>query len=88
MTRKQFIDALAKYPGVTLDTLSEGDGNIQIDTPKGKVFKAKGCHTIVEPFTNFHGHSWKPQAHAAVIESLRHGLEDCEEIDCDICEEK
>lgn len=87
MTRKQFFAELAKYPGVTLDTESELNQDvIQIDTPKGKVFNANGCHTMVVLFRNHGGQSWKPEAYADVVEQLKYGLGNCEDPDCDICE--
>lgn len=88
MNRAQFEKELAKHSGVTWDLLMEDNGDLQIDSPKGKVFRSNGCHTIVEPFSNSGHDSWKPQAYAEVIERLKMGLENCEEPDCDICEEK
>jgi hypothetical protein len=89
MNRQQFLNALAKHAGVTLDSISEQSADIiQIDTPKGKVFRANGAHTIVVPFRNIGGQSWKPQAYAEAIELLNYGLDICENKDCDICEEK
>lgn len=88
MTRKQFIAALAKLPGVTQDVKSEDAGNIQIDAPKGYVFMATGTHTMVEPFRNHGGQSWKPQAHADIVNLLELGLTECDDDDCDVCEER
>lgn len=87
MNRKQFIAALAEYPGVTWDHESEEQADsLQIDSPKGKIFAANGCHTIVEPFANNGGQSWKPDAYAEVVRMLKHGLYDCTAMECEICQ--
>ena len=85
MIRAQFLKVLAKY-GATLDTESE-ECNLNVDAPKGKVFKANGCHTIVEPFANNGGQSWKSEAYSEAAQRVSMGLEDCPDPDCDVCEE-
>ena len=85
LNKQQFLRALAKYPGVTWDKESQEAMNIQIDTPKGKVFNNNGCHTIVEPFANSAGEGWKGEAYAEAIRRLSDGLSVCETEDCDLC---
>ena len=84
MNRVQFNKALAKHPGVTQDMEMEDAGIIQLDSPVGKRF-ADGCHTIVVPFNNNGGQSWKPLAYEIAISRLEMGLENCNNADCDIC---
>lgn len=88
MTRKQFMAILAKYPGVTLDAESEDSGNdLILDSPFGKVFAANGIHSLVEPFRNNGGQSWKAEAYKDMMARLELGLQDCTVEDCDRCEE-
>ena len=83
MNRSQFMKVLAKY-GATLDTDSE-ECNLNVDAPIGKVFKANGCHTIVEPFSNNGGQSWKSEAYAEAAARVSMGGESCTDPDCDSC---
>jgi hypothetical protein len=88
MTRKQFERALAKYPGVTLDAITEATGDsLILDAPAGKVFAANGCHCLVEQYRNSGAQSWKPEAYRDIVARLEYGLRDCTIEDCDHCEE-
>lgn len=85
MTRQQFMAIVAKYPGVTLDLESERDGDTLIlDSAAGKKFAANDCHSLVEQYRN-DGQSWKPEVYAMLAKSLRCGLRDCTDGECDTC---
>jgi hypothetical protein len=84
MTKAQFDKALAKS-GASQDLQSLDAGNIQVDAPLGKVFASNGCHTIVEPYSNNGGQSWKPEAYAEVARCLAMGLYDCDDDECEQC---
>lgn len=72
---------LAKYPGVTLDGESETDGNdLIIDSPAGKIFAANGIHSIVEPFRNQGGQSWKADVITAIREQLPRGWQEAQDV--------
>lgn len=86
VTRKQFEGEIAKHAGVTWDHDAEDSGQLILDSPKGKIFKANGAHCLVEQFSNTGGQSWKPEAYANMIERLSMGLEECSIEDCDSCE--
>lgn len=88
MTRKQFLTSCVTPGSFASAAMSEDAGNIQIDAPKGYVFMATGTHTMVEPFRNHGGQSWKPQAHADIVNLLELGLTECDDDDCDVCEER
>jgi hypothetical protein len=77
------MKVVARYPGVTLDTGHERRSlNLALDAPAGKCFVANGCHSLVDPFANNGGQSWKGQAYAELAERLEFGLMDC---DCEEC---
>jgi hypothetical protein len=82
MKRAQFLKTLAEF-GATLDTECEFY-DLNIDAPKGKVFKDNGCHCICEPFRNI-GESWKAQAYSTAAARVELGTEDCSNPDCDVC---
>lgn len=84
MTKRKFVTLIAKYPGVSVDTKSEENGTLILDSPKGKVFKANDSHCLVEPFTNI-SQSWKGDAYAELAVRLTYGLADCEDDDCEVC---
>lgn len=85
-TRKQFQREM-ELLGATLDEAMADCAILQIDAPKGKVFRSNGGHTIVVPYANRGGQSWLPQAYGEALEMLKHGLEDCDAEDCDVCKE-
>lgn len=86
MMRRAFMQLMAKYPGVTLDTETERDGNeIMLDSAAGKVFAANDLHTMVEQFRTG-TLSWKPKAFDTMAERLAYGLRDCTNPDCDTCD--
>ncbi len=84
MTRKAFLEFVAMYPGVTLDETSNSSA-LNLDSPKGQVFAANGCHNMVEPFENAAGQSWKLEAYADLGGRLAYGLRPCEDTECDVC---
>lgn len=84
MKRADFLKAVAGW-AATLDLLSESDaGNLCIDAPQGYVWN-DGCHSIVEPFTNAAGQSWKSEAYTLATNRMKAGISKCDENDCDVC---
>lgn len=83
LSKAQFDKALAKH-GVTLDIAMLDADVLQVDTPKGKVFRSSGCHTIVEQYRNA-TQSWKAEAYACVVARINTGIDACEDSDCDVC---
>lgn len=75
------VKAEAKKLGVDVDDWKIGSGHgCDCRTPKGKIFAANFLHSICEE-TN---RPWKPD-YAHILERLEMGLEDCPDIDCEIC---
>lgn len=56
----------------------EGSGDLYAYSPKGTVWKGEGISTLVEPYANNYGQSWKPAAYAALLERIRDGVEDAD----------
>lgn len=72
MATKKQVQARCAELGVRY---SEDDHTMYADTPDGKVFAGSGCGSIVAPYRNNGGQSWKPQAYDEMMQELSHGVE-------------
>lgn len=86
MNKSTFTKLLAQYGAVIDEEMLDAD-MLQVDAPKGFVFKGNNCHTIVVQYRNNGGQSWLPEARKDLAETLSHGTEPCTAEDCDVCEE-
>lgn len=85
ITKAQFDKIVAKHEA-TQDLESLDAFLIQVDAPKGKIWKGNGCHTICVQYRNNGGQSWKSEAYADAAETMEYGTELCDIDDCDMCE--
>jgi hypothetical protein len=65
---------------------SRDDRALMIDAPAGKIWKCSDTHCLVASCENRGGQTWYIEAVRDLTERMAHGLEDCAEQDCDICE--
>lgn len=71
------VQARAAELGANIEH-EEGSGDLYAYTPRGFVWKGDGISTLVEPYANVVGQSWKPQAYAALLDRMAGGVEEAE----------
>ena len=84
-TQQQLLKRLVEL-GASLDDDPDSP-QLYVDSPKGKIWTATGCHCICAPYRNS-SQSWKAEAYAFLLEDMAGGLIDCDDPDCDICQEE
>lgn len=79
MSTRRRVEEEARRLGVTLDIR---DGDVDAWSPKGWVFAATGCHSLVAS-------RWDDEKQAdlyrSVLADLRLGLSPCEDPECEGC---
>lgn len=81
MSNRKKVIQICKAMGVML--LDCGD-SISVDAPVGQKFRCVGVHSRTICFGPTEGHT-KTEAWEALLDDLEHGLEDCEDVECDSC---
>lgn len=83
-TQKQLESAAAKL-GAEIDT-DFSEHSYTLWSPSGFTWSETGTHAVARQFRN-EGQSWKPEARQWLVEVMADGLQTCEQVDCDICNE-
>jgi hypothetical protein len=78
MAKRSDLEKAAAAVGAEIDW---HDYDLNVDTPRGYVWRSNGCSTIAVPFANPGADSWKPKAYDEALDLMAHGIEPAENAD-------
>lgn len=88
MTNQQKIKKLAKELGATIEDASGGTTyTYNIDAPHGYTWAADGGLHCIVAWCYRGDKSWCDEMWADALERMQCGIEKCDEIDCEMCDE-